>query len=135
MTINDAIAGMRTLLATVSGLSVPATLPSTINTYPVALVYSRSGEVDQTVFKQYRGMHKLHIDLLHSRTPTPEAMSAVAAWPDAFGALFAESPDLDGAAVTIISPWTYDVAELQYAGQAHFGIRFEVTVKCLTNVP
>ncbi len=133
-TITNAITGMRAILAGVAGLTVPSSLPSTITVYPVAIVYARKGEVDQAMADTYRGMHTLHVDLLHSRTASPEAIESIAQWPDAFAAAFAASPNLNGYVVTIVSPWTYDIAEMQYVGTSHFGIRFEVTVKCLANV-
>lgn len=133
MTLPTAITGMRNALRLVSGLSVPSALPTTVVSYPTALVYASSGAVDQTAPNDYRAMHRLRIDLLHSRASSPEAVEAVAMWPDAIATIFADSPDLAGAVVAIISPWTYEVAELQFAGKPHFGLRFEVTVKCLAS--
>jgi len=133
MTLTTAIAGMRAVLRTVPGLTVLEPLPSTVAVYPTALVYASSGEIDLAMAGTYRAMHKLRIDLLHSRTPSPEATEAIAVWPDALATVFMASPDLAGNVVTVISPWTYEIAELQYAGKPHFGIRIEVTVKCLAN--
>lgn len=135
MSLDAAISGLRTRLATMTGLKhVYPDPPESINEWPSLIVYSKDGVMYYTASGGY-SLHTLVADVFLSRQFLPESVNAAKPWPDrAFAALKADQT-LGGAVSHVV--WDtaggvglrYQTMPMQYNQQLHFGVRFTITVK------
>lgn len=135
MSLDAAITGLRTRLATMAGLKrVYVDPPESISDFPSLMVYSREGIMYYTASGGY-SLHTLVADIYHARQYLPETIDAAKVWPDlAFAALKADQR-LGGAVSHVVWDTTggvglrYQMLPMQYNQNLHFGVRFTITVK------
>ena len=135
MSLSTAIDGLRTRLATMTGLvrTYPDP-PESINEFPSLIVYSKDGVMYYTASGGY-SLHTLVAEVYLARQYLPEVVDSAKPWPDrAFAALKADQT-LGGAVSHVVWDTTggvglrYQTLPLQYNQQLCFGVRFTITVK------
>lgn len=99
--------------------------PDSINLFPSAIVYARSGHLGT---RQGRGVctraeHVVIVEVHHSRQLLPKAVSDAQAWPDLLAAQLWASTTIE------VQSATWVAGALQYNNETHYGIRFEITVR------
>lgn len=129
MSLNAAIDGLRTTLATMTGLKrTYADPPESINEFPSLIVYSQRGEMHFSAAGGH-SLHTLIADVYHARQVLPEAVDAAKVWPDLAYAILKDNETLGGAVSHVVGPLGYQTLPLQYNQNLHFGVRFTITVK------
>lgn len=109
--------------------------PEAITQFPAALVYVTSGEISVGSHGA-QAIHTITLDIHHSRQILPDAVDAAKVWPDRVTyELHTEMlADRFGGYVTaIVYPVTYEAVALAYAGETHYGMRFRIPTKIISN--
>lgn len=132
MSLTTAIAGLRTAVATVTGLTrVYDDPPESISEFPCAMVYVESGVYTDTPAGGY-GMHTLIVDIYESRTVLPQAVNNAKQWPDKLRTVILTDRTLGGTVSHIgdaVQFFSYRALPLPYNDNVHYGMRFRVPVK------
>ena len=131
MTLDGAIDGLRTALATMTGLKRTYTdPPSAINEFPALIVYPSLGEMSYEA-RGDMAFHDIIVDIYHARQVLPEAVDAAKVWPDRVYAKLKEDQALGGAVAHVVWPINYRFIPMQYNDMLHFGCRFTIRCKVL----
>lgn len=135
MSLDAAIDGLRTRLATMTGLTrTYADPPESISEFPSLIVYGTGGVMYYTASGGY-SLHRLVADIYLARQYLPETVDAAKPWPDRAFAVLKADQTLVGAVSHIVWDTTggqglnYRFLPLQYNTTTLFGVRIEVTVK------
>ena len=74
MSLDTTIDALRTVIDTIDGLHVYPDPPESINQFPSAIVYSRSGTLQFGSATLTRNYHTLAVDIYHARQVLPQAV-------------------------------------------------------------
>jgi hypothetical protein len=109
--------------------------PEAMTEFPCAIVYVTSGEM--SVGSQGAvSFHMVNLEIHHSRQILPDAVDAAKVWPErVLHAIHTNMvADRFGGEVSAIRyPLTYDALALMYANETHYGMRFRIDTKIITD--
>lgn len=131
--IEDAIAAVVVMLQTVTALKqVPVNPPETVNVDTYAIVYTRTGVIDNGVVGGKFAMHSIAIDALTKRTDLGRDMARVKPFVDQIPNTLLADATLGGTVQTFRSV-SYELVYPDYAGVAMVGYQFILNdVKIIT---
>ncbi len=136
MALSDAIDQYVTAFAGMTGMQrVYSDPPEAMTEFPCGIVYVQSGEMN-VVAGRAINIHNIILEIHHSRQILPEAIDAAKVWPERVQyELYTEMlADQFGSYVAAISwPVTYDALALGYGGETHYGLRFRIPTKIITD--
>lgn len=118
--IDEILAALRTITTTT--LRVFEAAPESMSEFPCAIVYPWEGEMTPNPAGG-RSLHTLRVEVHQSRTLLPVAITAAEVWPDlVMGAIKTMTSH-------IVWPLRYRCGPIEYAGEKHYGVVFEIQVK------
>ena len=109
--------------------------PEAMTEFPCAIVYAQSGEMNVTAGRAI-SIHVVILEVHHSRQILPEAVDAAKVWPDrVLNKIYTEmaSDSFGGYVAAIDWPMTYDALALIYGAETHYGMRFRIPTKVITD--
>lgn len=118
--IDETVAALRTIGS--DTLRIFEAAPESMSEFPAAIVYPWEGEMTPNPAGG-RSFHTLRIEVHQSRTLLPVAITAAEVWPDVvMGAIKAMTAH-------IVWPIKYRCGPIEYAGEKHYGVVFEIQIK------
>lgn len=136
MALSDAIDQYVTAFGEMTDMQrVYADPPEAMTEFPCAIVYVQSGELNVTAGRAIN-IHNIILEIHHSRQILPEAIDAAKVWPERVQKeLHTEmlSDQFGGYVAAVVWPVTYDALALGYATETHYGMRFRIPTKIITD--
>lgn len=131
--VEDLIAAVAAIVDAVAGiLQVPVNPPETVSVPTFAVVYLRSGAIDNGVVGMRKSLHTVNIDVLTKRTDLSRDMAKVKPFLDLVPAALLADPTLTATAQTFDNV-TYELLVTDYGGVSMIGYKFSINgVKILT---
>ena len=131
MSLDAAIGGVRTAVATMAGLTrVYDDPPASLSEFPCAFVVAASGEMSDSGAGGL-AFHTIAIEIYQAPNITAQAVDGAKVWPDRVFMALRSDPTLGGTVTHVRWPITYRALGLQYNNVTHYGMRFDVTIKVL----
>jgi hypothetical protein len=132
MSLDTTIDALRTVVDTIADLHVYPDPPESINQFPSAIVYSRSGTLQFGSATLTRNYHTLAVDIYHARQVLPQSVDSAKVWPDlVYDAISTaqRAGTIDVVSANGRSEIEYITGPMTYNTIQHFGVRFTVRIK------
>ncbi len=134
MSLADVIANLQSKALAMTGIkAAPDYPPEDMSTFPFAICYPRTGEVNFGGQKWANNLDTVYMDLHISRAILPKAVEKAIPYRDTFAKKLMDDPTLGGTAKHITG-FIVTFGELSYAGQTTIGWRFEISFMTHTEV-
>lgn len=131
--VENLVTAVAVLVDAVTGiLQVPVNPPETVSVPTFAIVYLRSGTIDNGVIGMRKALHTINIDVLTKRTDLSRDMAKVKPFLDLVPAALLADPTLTATAQTFDNI-TYELLVTDYGGVPMIGYKFSINgIKVLT---
>lgn len=129
MGLEAAVAGLRTTLAAMPGLSrTYDDPPESINQFDSLIVYGNFGEMHHNASGGH-SLHTLIAEIVLDRRIMPQTIDRAKVWPDRAITLLKADQSLNGSVSHIVWPVRYRFLPVTYNDIMHFVCRIDVQVK------
>jgi hypothetical protein len=106
--------------------------PEQMAQFPCAIVYVSSGEITSMAGRA-QAIHVITLDIHHSRVILPRAVDEAKVWPERVTNKLWTGGTFGGYVAAVVWPVTYEALALSYAGEVHYGLRFRIPTKVITD--
>jgi len=129
MALSNAIADLQAKALTLSGIqAAPASPPEAMNQFPFVVCYPKIGDAKFESAGWANYLHTLICEIHIARVLLPTAIALALPYIELFPSKVMSDPKLSNT-VQAVNAVRYQFGRLEWAGEEHVGVRFEIDVK------